>query len=223
MKILFLGTGAADYEAADRGTAGYRRNSSVLIDGALLIDPGPCVPDAIETFGVDIGKIKYVINTHRHADHFNLQTLSLLESAGAKFIELSDGEVRTLDGYTVTALRGNHSIPVQHFIIDDGKSRLFYGLDSAWLMYDEISAIKQSGVDMAVLDGTVGFSEGDYRVFEHNDMRMVIEMSKTLCSHAKRICINHMAKTLHTDHDTLAKRMTEHNIEVAYDGAVIEI
>ena len=112
MKILFLGTGAADYEAADRGTAGYRRNSSVLIDGALLIDPGPCVPDAIETFGVDIGKIKYVINTHRHADHFNLQTLSLLESAVAKFVELSDGEVRNAQGsrFTYSARRSVSSL-----------------------------------------------------------------------------------------------------------------
>ena len=223
MKLLFLGTGAADYSEADKGSAGYRRNSSVLIDGVLLIDPGPCVPDAIATFGVDIGKIKYVINTHRHADHFNEQTLSLLKSAGAEFVELSDGEVREIGGYTVTALRGNHSISVQHFIIDDKKSRIFYGLDSAWLMYGEVKAIKEIGVDLAVLDGTVGFIEGDYRVFEHNDMRMVIEMSKTLGNYAKRIMINHMAKTLHTDHYTLADRMSEHNIGVAYDGLTVEI
>ena len=51
MKILFLGTGAADYTLKHRYLDGYRRNSSILIDGTLLIDPGPCVPDALECFG----------------------------------------------------------------------------------------------------------------------------------------------------------------------------
>lgn len=223
MKILFLGTGAADYDVEDKNDVGYRRNSSALIDGKLLIDPGPCVPDAIGALGVDVSKIKYIVNTHHHSDHFNEDTLALLDGVGAKFIELLDGEERPLDGYTVRALCGNHSIPVQHFIIDDGKSRIFYGLDSAWLLYSEVAEIKEQGVDFAVLDGTVGFIEGDYRIFEHNDMNMVIEMSKTLKNHAKRICISHMSKALHTDHQTLAERMKAHEIEVAFDGWEVEV
>ena len=67
MKILFLGTGAADYSAEHRNLAGYRRNASALIDETLLIDPGPCVPDALATFGVRADKIRYVIHTHRQS------------------------------------------------------------------------------------------------------------------------------------------------------------
>lgn len=218
MKLLFLGTGAADYTEADSGTAGYRRNSSVLLDETLLIDPGPCVIDAIHAFRVDIRKIKYVINTHNHADHFNKQTLALLRSSGAEFITFSDGETKEAGAYRITALHGNHSIPTQHYIIDDGTSRLFYGLDSAWLMYDEIQAIKEKPVDLAVLDGTVGFIEGDYRVFEHCNMKMIIEMKASLTPYIKRFCISHLAKTLHTDHDTISREMNKHGIEVAFDG-----
>ena len=69
MRITFLGTGAADWKpAAHRDLAGYRRNASVLIDDVLLIDPGPCVPDALATFHKDAGKIRYILNTHRHKE-----------------------------------------------------------------------------------------------------------------------------------------------------------
>lgn len=223
MKILFLGTGAADYKIHHRELDGYRRNSSILIDDTLLIDPGPCVPDALDCFGVDASKIKYILHTHTHSDHYNEDTLSLLRAHGAVSVSLADGEHARLGKYRVTALKGNHSVAVQHFIVDDGKSKLFYGLDSAWLLYEEVRAIEAcGGVDLAVLDGTVGFGKGDYRIFEHCDMDMIISMSKTLVKSVKRICISHMARTLHTDHNTLARDMAEHGIEVAYDGLIQE-
>ena len=58
MKILFLGTGAADFPSEK--CENFRRTSSALIDDIILIDPGPWVLDAIEEFKVDTKKIKYV-------------------------------------------------------------------------------------------------------------------------------------------------------------------
>ncbi len=78
MKILFLGTGAADYNEKHRDMIGYRRNSSALVDGYILIDPGPCVPDALKSFGVDVAGIKYILNTHPHKDHYNEETVKFL-------------------------------------------------------------------------------------------------------------------------------------------------
>lgn len=218
MKILFLGTGAADYKPEHKALEGYRRNCSVLIDDVLLIDPGPSVPDAIETFGVDVSKIKYVLNTHRHSDHFNLETLEMLKSNGAVFLELEDDEERVIDGYTVTALKGNHPVKTQHFIIENGESKLFYGLDSSWLFRPEIRAIKAKQIDFAVFDGTIGFVKGDSRIFEHCSMPMIVMMLEYLGKHIKRTCVSHMARTLHTDHQTLAAEMAKHGVEVAYDG-----
>ena len=75
MKILFLGTGAADFPQDKTGVVGFRRTASVLIDEKILIDPGPWVLDAIEEYGVDVSKIKYILNTHLHDDHYCQKTV----------------------------------------------------------------------------------------------------------------------------------------------------
>ena len=225
MKLLFLGTGAADWPRDKKKCTGeYRRNSAALLDEIILIDPGPGVLDAAGEYGVDLTKIKYILNTHRHSDHYNPLTVARLLRLGAEMIYLKADEEVQLDQYHIRALAANHGTCAEavHFLIDDGKSRLFYGLDGAWLMYKEIQAIKECMVDYAVLDATVGFGEGDYRVFEHNNLYMVEQMKKSLEPHVKRFCISHMARTLHTDHQTLAAEMEKLGIETAYDGMTAE-
>ena len=44
MKLHFLGTGAADWDIKNpRRDINFRRFSSLLIDGRLLVDPGLCL------------------------------------------------------------------------------------------------------------------------------------------------------------------------------------
>lgn len=222
MKILFLGTGAADFPDNKTGVVGFRRTSSALIDGTILIDPGPWVRDAIDEYGIDACKIKYILNTHRHSDHYCQETVDYLTSCGAEFVETKDKDVLSLDGYTVEAYKGNHTEEVCHFILKDGKSCLFYGLDGAWLQYEEIRAIWKSKPDLAVFDATVGFIEKDWRVFEHNNLNMVMEMKKSIDTDIKKYVISHMAYTLHTDHQALSCEMAKHGIITAYDGMEIE-
>jgi len=224
MKITFLGTGAADWNfQKHKDLDVFRRNSSLLIDDCLLIDPGADVPNALQSFDKSIDKIKYIINTHDHSDHYNEKTVCYLTEA--IFYPMSAGDIRVIGKYTVTALRANHANlqDAVHFIISDGEKSLFYGLDGAWLMYDEVSAIKKNGVDLAILDATIGDVPGDYRIFEHNNLNMVIEMKNTLRKYVERFFISHMARTLHTSHYELVERMKPHEIEVAYDGCEIEI
>ena len=224
MKITFLGTGAADwYLDEHKHMNGFRRNSSVLIDDCLLIDPGPHVPDALESFKKDPELIKYIINSHRHRDHFNQDTVDALK--GAALVALKAEETVTLGKYTVTALSANHSTaenPV-HFIISDGEKRIFYGLDGAWLMYHEVKAIKDGGADLAIIDATSGEKPGDFRIFEHNNLNMVREIKASLDGYVKRWIICHMARILHDSHEVLAERMRRDSIEVAYDGLEVEI
>lgn len=223
MKILFLGTGAADWQREKDPKAEYRRNASVLIDEKLLIDPGPGVLDAANEFGVDVTGIKYILSTHSHGDHLNAKVLKQLNKAGAETIPSKAGDVLKFGGYKIQVLRANHSIEAVHFLITSDKKRMFYGLDGAWLLYDEVQAIKEKGVDFAVFDATVGNKTGDYRIFEHNSLSMVIEMKRSLEPYVKRFCISHMAKTLHEDHVSLSKQMNRHGIETAYDGYETEI
>lgn len=224
MKITFLGTGAADWNIYEHRTlAGFRRNSSVLIDGCLLIDPAPTVFDALSAFGKRAEDIKYIINTHKHPDHYCEETVSRLK--GAELCTMTAGEVLCLGKYTVTALRANHSTcdNALHFIVADGEKRLFYGLDGAWLLYDEVAAIKSATVDYAVLDATVGNISGDYRIFEHNNLNMVLEIKSSLEPYIKRFCISHIARTLHGTHKELEVQMKPHGIEVAFDGYEVEL
>lgn len=73
-----------------------------------------------------------------------------------------------------------------------------------------------------VPDATIGDIDGDYRIFEHNNLGMIREMQKTLSPYVGRFCISHMAMTLHTDHKTLAANMAKTNIDTAFDGMIVE-
>ena len=64
--------------------------------------------------------------------------------------------------------------------------------------------------------------QGDYRVFEHCNMDMILAMRQSLAPFVKRICISHMARTLHTDHQTLAQEMERYGVETAFDGWIAE-
>lgn len=224
MKITFLGTGAADWRAADhKDMEGYRRNASVLIDDVLLIDPGPDVPDALASFGKDAKSICYILNTHRHKDHYARATFAHLQ--GAAFYPMKPGDAAQLGKYRIRAFAANHGTMrgAVHFLITDGEKTFFYGLDGAWLLCDEVAAIQETKPDLVVLDGTVGEQVGDYRVFEHNDLAMVRLLKVALAPHARRFCISHMSRKLHKPHAELAADMAKDGIEVAFDGLEMEI
>ncbi len=226
MKIQFLGTGAADWpKEKPEGAKEFRRLSAALIDGCLLIDSGPGVPAALDEFGIAPSEIKYIINTHTHPDHYNADVLKCLTEGGAEFIPFKAGEEKQIGKYKVLSFAANHPTceGTVHFIITDGQKTLFYGLDGAWLLMPEVDAIKQYKPDMAVFDATVGDKKGDYRIFEHNNLRMVAEMKLSLEQYIGKFYISHRARTLHTDHKTLVERMKKDGIEVAFDGLTVEI
>lgn len=242
MKIQFLGTGAADWKGVGPDWPGYRYFSSALIDGVLLIDPGPDVFDSSERYGIDISGVKYIICTHCHADHYSPGTVKKLEAAGAVFAGIKAGETAVLGGYTVKAYAANHGTcdGAVHFLIGRGDKAIYYALDGAWLLYNEVDAIKAGrllvcgdgavagrktapGVDLIVLDATIGDVPGDYRIFEHNNLNMVREMKLTLGGACSKYVISHMALTLHGPHGELAEKMLRDGIVAAYDGLSIEI
>lgn len=225
MKLHFLGTGAADWKLADKEREDYRFFSSALIDGVLLIDSGPDVFVSAKKYGIDLSGIKYVIRTHSHSDHFCEETLNKLVDNGAQFIEFCENEQKCFGEYKVTSYKANHGTceDAVHFIIEKNGKRIFYGLDSCWLMYDEVCAIKENGVDIAVIDATIGNVKGDYRVFEHNNLEMVRIMKDSLKDNIKKFIISHMAYTLHDEHSVLAEQMSKENIITAFDNFMIEI
>ena len=83
MKITFLGTAAATamplpfcgcdvcVQSRRLGGKNIRRRSSAVIDDVLLIDLGPDSAAAACENGIDISRIRYLLQTHAHSDHFD--------------------------------------------------------------------------------------------------------------------------------------------------------
>ena len=83
MKINVLGTAAATCmpltfcnceickESRKLGGKNIRKRSSLIINDEFLIDMGPDSINACTMYGIDVGKIKYLLQTHSHSDHFD--------------------------------------------------------------------------------------------------------------------------------------------------------
>jgi ribonuclease BN (tRNA processing enzyme) len=232
MKIHFLGTGAADWNIEkDLENPEYRRNSSILINDNLLVDPGSCIFEFEQTFGYKnlYKNVKNIVCTHKHSDHYNPETVSKL---GLEITELPLFEPTKVGEYVITALPANHKTAddPRHLIIEEklGSKRFFYGLDGAWLTYETAKYMRQFNYDMMLFDATLGSKEDlggvlDYRIFEHNSLEMVELLCNTFKNNCKFFYISHMAKTLHRNHNALADYMQSKGINVAYDNHIVEI
>ena len=83
MKITVLGTAAATCmpltfcncdvckESRKLGGKNIRKRSSIIINDELLIDMGPDSINACYMYGIDVAKVKYLLQTHSHSDHFD--------------------------------------------------------------------------------------------------------------------------------------------------------
>lgn len=232
MKLHFLGTGAADWDpAAANNSVDFRRYSSLLVDDMLLIDPGPSIFEFADTFGCPelFDNVRDVICTHRHGDHFSEETLARLTERGAVFHELSAGDTVSFGGYLIRAYAANHATAVDpmHFVIEsekDGK-RFFYGCDGAWMFYDTYRSVMELGkLELMIFDCTIGDIHGDYRIFEHNNVAMVSEMSALFKRICPRFMVSHLARTLHpSTHAETATVLSKYGLETAHDNLIIEI
>jgi phosphoribosyl 1,2-cyclic phosphate phosphodiesterase len=87
MKIVFLGTGAANafpeafckckncQQARLLGGPSLRKRSALLVDGELLIDLNPDIMSAAQIHGLSLTEVCCCLQTHPHADHLDLSHL----------------------------------------------------------------------------------------------------------------------------------------------------
>lgn len=82
MKITMLGTAAIGYplafcncnnckNARMYGGKSLRKRASILVNDDLIIDLGPDSQSAMMMYNKDMGRIKYLIQTHIHTDHYD--------------------------------------------------------------------------------------------------------------------------------------------------------
>jgi len=157
MKLLFLGTGAPDwYKAVDF----VRHKTALLVNDDLLIDPGPDVPAQMKAFGADLSRVKYILVSHTHGDHYDPEVvklfpqavvygssdLQLLESCPKNFRLASAGSTLQFGNYTVLPVTANHSgfHAALHFAIrDENGTSLFYGHDGVWYTSDTFAYLNE--------------------------------------------------------------------------------
>ena len=124
MQVTFLGTGAATsyplafcqcetcQKARELGGKNFRKRASLLINTDLLIDLGPDAIPAMHAYNHDPTKLRLLLQTHPHSDHFDPGVLvtrsspygcvnsDLLEIVAEKrCLEVMADQVRAIEGF----------------------------------------------------------------------------------------------------------------------------
>ena len=192
--VLLLGTGASDgvpncwctcptcVEA--RTTGAIRSNASALVDGRLLIDPGPDAPRQAQRAGLDLCGVRTVLVTHAHDDHLNpsflmhrgwvseepLQVIGP-EPAIARCVDwlkpgqdvvtlttVTAGDELEVDGYRVRVIPATHHAlgeAVLYAIESDGRS-LLYATDTGPWKPEALELLAGWRFDLVLLEETFG-------------------------------------------------------------------
>ena len=251
MKLFFLGTCACNYsprlngECKDCFDKNARRSSSVLLGENCLIDCGDHCLDSLRIAKTDISKITDIFITHLHSDHFNPAYIEILAKGkqtpvrvwvreDSKLPTIQNTEIRRIkneqryavnEQLYVIGLQANHdplSYP-QHLLFENNDKKFLYACDGAWFLTDTYNYLKNSRLDLCVLDATCGEKEGEYRIAEHNTLpmlRLMLPSLKTvgIIDEHTQIYLSHIAPSLHKPHEEIEKSVEKDGFKVAYDG-----
>lgn len=176
LRVRFLGTGAADWNGPDP-KLGFRRLTSVLLDGRVLVD---CTRSNLDMLPVGC-RPETVFYTHSHADHYDADVLVELgvrcaycHSSWAKELRtelevaarrtgirppevrpLEFGEKVMVEGICLTSLPANHKTSrigerCSMYLIEKNETRLLYATDTSGIPAE---AAWLAGIDAHVNSG----------------------------------------------------------------------
>jgi adenosylcobinamide kinase/adenosylcobinamide-phosphate guanylyltransferase len=181
-----LGSGAADgwpnpwcpcascTAALDQGVV--RAQTSVLVDGRLLLDLGPTSSTSAARRGISLRDVEAVLVTHRHADHHYPQAwvwrywakgprpvtvvappLVLADALphldALTTVEALPGTVVHTAGYTVRPVKAEHPEDAVLYDVEgpDGR-RLLYATDTGVLPDETVEAVRDRAFDVVLLE-----------------------------------------------------------------------
>ena len=206
LRVRFLGTGAAGWKP---GTTTERRNSSVLLDGKVLIDLTVSVRDMLP----EDCHPEHIFYTHSHGDHYQpLEALKLgvkkvyvsdtwIDRAKSDFRRLASENKLPAQGLTFTPLPANHTTnfyeeQAQIYLVEKGTTadrlgvRMLYATDTSGIMG---KAARLAGIDSHksdipdcpitafVMEATMGLGhEEDFRLFNHSTPEVVARIASVL-------------------------------------------
>ena len=150
------------------------------------------------------------------------------------FVETRRNRDYEIGGYKVTSLRSNHATEdpdedTRLYLIEQDGRTLYYGCDSAWIPTVSWNVIRERPINAMVLELTCGETATyDWRIFEHNtpemlDIMLTMFKKYNLFAPDVRYYVSHLARTLHTDHESLVKFLEPRGVTPAYDGFSFEV
>lgn len=176
LRVRFLGTGAADWKGPS-ADGEYRRTTSALLDGSLLIDFNSCNADMLP----EGCSPQVAFYTHSHGDHYNAKSAleqgirkvyvsetwsgrcradfaKASEATGLpvpEVIGLKIGQRVEENGLVLTALPGNHATghldeQCLIYLVEKGGVRLLYATDTGGIM---AVAARLAGIDAHIPGG----------------------------------------------------------------------
>lgn len=221
MKIHILGSAAYERvpamfcdcavceHARKHGGKEIRTQAQVLIDDDLLVDFGQDNFYHVMQYGLDFKKIKNILITHSHTDHFMPNELMMTkepygyndmqihiyggEDCYEKYLTNSN-ESKTaftvveayqtfaVGKYTVTALPARHGTQNPFvYVITDGEKTIFYDNDSG-VEFDEVFDFlkeKQYVFDVVLVDGTLA-NNHEYGFSGHKSFQDIVYQQQRL-------------------------------------------
>jgi phosphoribosyl 1,2-cyclic phosphodiesterase len=163
----------------------------------------------------------------RHEELFHLE-----------LARLTLGEAVDAGGVTVTPLLGNHYMNKPYCIMEQQSlnflievpgspgtdpRKIFYGLDSSYMMPQALALLARTHIDLAIMDATFGPRQIDPKVSGHHNWIMLDETLDDLraagcIDDATVIVAAHLSCGNIGVHDEIAPEQAARGITVAYDG-----
>jgi len=144
MNITMLGTASIGYPLAfcncnnckqariHKGKS-IRKRASILINDDLIIDLGPDTQTAMTMYDKDMGKIRYLLQTHIHTDHYDqgllctrspfmnmIDHLKLEIYAHPTCLQIMSDRVKEYENVDLISKEGSNKLNVQSNIINAG-------------------------------------------------------------------------------------------------------
>lgn len=250
LDILFLGTCACDFsprlkdECKDKFDKDARRASALLINGRVLVDAGMHILDSLRIAEISLENITDLLITHLHKDHFDPENIRQIAAAkpeklrlyvrndaelpvipNTEVIKMQNFEEYNIGDIKAVGLSANHEPETfpRHLLFERKGKKLLYATDGAWVTNETYYYLRNSALDMLILDCTCGEAEGEYRIAEHNTIpmiRLMLPSFKTfgIITDQTKTLITHLAPSLHKPHDEIQKLFEKDSITVAFDG-----
>lgn len=258
MHVRLLGTGAADGwpnpwcrcpSCADARAAGTtRRQTSVLVDGGVLLDLSPALPPD----GVSLAAVHTVLITHAHPDHCApfallwrhwarprdpltvvgpadaLETCRpwLAPGAPVELVAVEPGGTVHRRGYGVRALPADHEVPaVLYDLATPDGGRLLYATDTGPLPAAAVEAARDAAFDVVLLEETFGDVRDhgtrhlDLGTFPEQLARLAAVGAVTRRTDVVAVHLGHHNPPA----EELAARLAGHGARLLPDGAELQV